>query len=68
MVPDWRAIFEDWADQIRSGQNYFVSWAKALENQTYSDKGFVNDVVDVGFKSEFTVNEDTKVTHIVSKE
>ena len=31
----------------------------------YFDKGLVNDIVDVGFKSEFIVNEDTKVTDIV---
>ena len=26
----------------------------------YSDKGLENNVVDVGFESEFSVNEDTK--------
>ena len=30
-----------------------------------SDKELVNDVVDVGIKSEFTVSEDTKVMEIV---
>ena len=51
-APAWETIFKDWPNisAIRSGQYLFISWAKRFENYTYSDKGLVNDVVDMALK------------------